>query len=500
MNTEVLNLEIARAQAQIVDVKKDIKDYEGTLHLADIATLVMLFVFLVGFYVSDPFHLASFVAEKIQNDVIELLVYALLLSMAALMSVTIARLKRAHYVHKAKYRFGASVWKVAAVIMAFTVFAEMYNATGNQQHSQNAKAESSKTFEAIANQKVEINTGSSANNLPFLQGKLAEAETYLKDCKKTCSSWRAKAESFRAQIAAAEAQQANALKSAELAGANTANALASNLQKLKDDYLHPMIKALAALGLPASVAMQLIAAFVAIAFERMHLSASENLRDCYSRLDELENQLHGKKKETALFSEYHANDSKPLIKQPIGFNPNPVIAQQHIGIKEPTRPIGFHAQFSESKRSPLGTHEEQLPIPDFSGFRATRDVWASPAFSEPDDFGTVEKTVLSTVHARSETPKTVDAQNGLTEEAKQVERSLYPLWIAALKAGEINQGARDCKQFILERTYTKDSRSVVTMAEIERIRKEWNGRAVQSGILVPNPNYTNGKAKYILAS
>ena len=75
--------------------------------------------------------------------------------------------------------------------------------------------------------------------------------------------------------------------------------MATQLRQLKEDYLHPMVKALVAVGIPASIAMQLIAALVAIAFERMHLSASENLRDCYSLLDGLEQHLLNKRKEYA---------------------------------------------------------------------------------------------------------------------------------------------------------------------------------------------------------
>lgn len=302
MNTQPLILDIGHIQRRIHAVQLDIARYGVTLRLADFATLLMLFVFLVGFYVADPFHIASFIAQRFgANGTVELAVYALLLVMAGLMAVTIARLKRAHYEHKAKYRFSGSVWKVGIVIMAFTVFAEIYNATGNQQHSQFAKAESSKAFAALSNQKLGIGGSTAVDNtqLVQLQGELAKHREYLATCKKTCYAQRVRIAELTAEIHALEAGQAAADAQAQQANATAANALATQLRQLKEDYLHPMVKALVAVGIPASIAMQLIAALVAIAFERMHLSASENLRDCYALLDGLEQHLLNKRKEYA---------------------------------------------------------------------------------------------------------------------------------------------------------------------------------------------------------
>lgn len=314
MNTQPLILDIEHIQRRTHAVQLDIARYGVTLRLADFATLLMLFVFLVGFYVADPFHIASFIAQRFgANGTVELAVYALLLVMAGLMAVTIARLKRAHYEHKAKYRFSGSVWKVGIVIMAFTVFAEIYNATGNQQHSQFAKAENSKAFTALTSQKLGIGGSTAADNtqMVHLQGELAKHREYLASCKKTCYAQRVRIAELTAEIQALEAGQAQANAQAQQANATAANALATQLRQLKEDYLHPMVKAFVALGVPASIAMQLIAALVAIAFERMHLSASENLRDCYSLLDGLEQHLLNKRKEYASFTgtDYQPADS-----------------------------------------------------------------------------------------------------------------------------------------------------------------------------------------------
>lgn len=332
MNTQPLILDIEHIQRRTHAVQLDIARYGVTLRLADFATLLMLFVFLVGFYVADPFHIASFIAQRFgANGTVELAVYALLLVMAGLMAVTIARLKRAHYEHKAKYRFSGSVWKVGIVIMAFTVFAEIYNATGNQQHSQFAKAESSKAFAALTSQKLGIGSSTAADNaqMVHLQGELAKHREYLATCKKTCYAQRVRIAELTAEIQAMQAGKAAANAQAQQANETAANALATQLRQLKEDYLHPMVKAFVALGVPASIAMQLIAALVAIAFERMHLSASENLRDCYSLLDGLEQHLLNKRKEYASFTgtDYQPDDSATTSTATLTDTPQPSSAE-----------------------------------------------------------------------------------------------------------------------------------------------------------------------------
>lgn len=323
MNLQPLLLDIQHVQRRMAAVQRDIARYGVTLRLADAATLLMLFVFLVGFYVADPFHIASFIAQRFgANGTVELAVYALLLLMAGLMAVTIARLKRAHYEHKAKYRYSGSVWKVGIVIMAFTVFAEIYNATGNQQHSQFAKAESSKAFDALTHQPPPAIAGNSATDtaqLAHLNGELAQRREYLATCKKTCQAQRVRIAELQAEIRTHETAQAQAAQQQEQANTTASNALANQLRQLRSDYLHPMVKALMALGLPASVAMQLIAALVAIAFERMHLSASENLRDCYALLDGLEQHLLNKRKEYASLTgtDYQPPDSTTNPTEPL---------------------------------------------------------------------------------------------------------------------------------------------------------------------------------------
>ncbi|UOG93176.1 MAG: hypothetical protein L3K52_05440 [Candidatus Thiothrix sulfatifontis] len=109
------------------------------------------------------------------------------------------------------------------------------------------------------------------------------------------------------------------------------------------------------------------------------------------------------------------------------------------------------------------------------------------------------ETVADTVPARSQNGSGETVQNGLTGEAKQAEIDLYPQWIAKVNDKEITPGARDCKRFISQSTKSKDDKTGLTVQEMGRIWLNWNQRALQDGILKANPDYSNGKPKYILA-
>lgn len=151
----------------------------------------------------------------------------------------------------------------------------------------------------------------------------------------------------------------------------------------------------------------------------------------------------------------------------------------------------------------MQTYREELR----GGSHQFRDVpLDTPA---PPSRATVSETVLPTVPARSETVSdTVPArsqngiaetvQNGLTGEAKQAETDLYPDWIAQVRGREISPGARDCKRFISQSTKSKDDKTGLTVQEMGRIWVIWQNRALADGVLKPNPEYSNGKAKYIL--
>ena len=92
-------------------------------------------------------------------------------------------------------------------------------------------------------------------------------------------------------------------------------------------------------------------------------------------------------------------------------------------------------------------------------------------------------------------------QPGLTGAAKQVEADLYPEWLAQVKAGEITPGARDCKRFVSQSTFSKGDKTGLNIQEMQRIWTSWQDRAANDGVLTANPKYQPGnrQAKYLIA-
>ncbi|SEB10537.1 hypothetical protein SAMN05660964_03566 [Thiothrix caldifontis] len=144
----------------------------------------------------------------------------------------------------------------------------------------------------------------------------------------------------------------------------------------------------------------------------------------------------------------------------------------------------------------LGTAEEHysLPLPT-----TTLPFQKTVSDTVPPTVPARCETVADTVPARSQNGSGETVQNGLTGEAKRAEIDLYPQWIAKVSDKEITPGARDCKRFISQSTKSNDDKTGLTVQEMGRIWLNWNQRALQDGILKANPDYSNGKPKYILA-
>jgi hypothetical protein len=87
----------------------------------------------------------------------------------------------------------------------------------------------------------------------------------------------------------------------------------------------------------------------------------------------------------------------------------------------------------------------------------------------------------------------------LTDAAQQSETDLYPDWVGQVSNQTISPGARDAKRFISQRTKSGADKTGLTVQEMGRIWLNWQARAVGEGVLTPNPDYSNGKPKYILA-
>lgn len=496
MNTNAYRLGqlIVLEQNKIADAKAGIAYVKLALSFAFVTTWILYFIFAFGFYVADLWGISTWLTE----NTTELVAFTLFLTMALLMAQTLSMIKHAFYQHKAAFQYGLAA---VLLICSLGVFMELFNSSSQQQTIAHQSAEKSKTFDSVANTQISIDEGTnSSNRIAYLSGELAKAREYLNGCKKTCKTYQVKVAELTAQIEALQAGQSKANEIASQASTNAIKAKTEAMSALKEDAHKPVFKFIRdALGVGISTAVVIIACLVSIGFEYSHALLSRMLGEKLSYLESLQDGLVKLKTDymQASGAEYGSSeliDAPELPTSGFKYQQAAPFVSGFTSFKQPMPSV---------KPTPTpyqGTQEEQLPLPDFGGFKSRRDTFASPSLSDEDDrFETLEKSVLDTVHARPKTVEKEAPQNDLSQAAERVERDLYPQWLAALQAGLINQGARNHKQFVLGHTYTKGADLIVSMAEIERIRKRWNQRALEEGVLIPNPYYANGKAKYILA-
>ncbi|MDQ5769824.1 hypothetical protein RCC75_14870, partial [Thiothrix subterranea] len=135
----------------------------------------------------------------------------------------------------------------------------------------------------------------------------------------------------------------------------------------------------------------------------------------------------------------------------------------------------------------LGTAEAIYPLP----LQAVHVQSLQPRTDAHSEHDNVQ---VSTVHVQSEQPE-------LTAAAKEIEADLYPQWLELVQRNELTAGARDCKRFISQSTFTTGDKTVLSIQEMQRIWSSWQDRAANDGVLVANPKYQPGnrQAKYLLA-
>ena len=130
-------------------------------------------------------------------------------------------------------------------------------------------------------------------------------------------------------------------------------------------------------------------------------------------------------------------------------------------------------------------------MPDFGQFRARRDVFASDDLSEPETLLKPLANGLGT-GLKSEPLETVSTPlaNGPS--------GLYGDWLTAVNAGECLPSVRPTWLWIQKRISNKETGSRThDRTRISHLQKAFFTRAMKEGLMVANPNYTNGGKKYL---
>ncbi|TXH69383.1 MAG: hypothetical protein E6Q83_10305 [Thiothrix sp.] len=463
----------------------------AALKLGFLLTFLMYLAFNQHLYLGDALSWSAYF-----KDAAAIFGFAFMVVIVLLMAWFLAWVKHIAYLH---FSFYGSVALVLTTVIGFALFAEFYSSSANQDVKANVLVENNSAYQSTLK-----DTGTvSAPNTSLIEAianaeqKLARCESNLKAGKeKHCNGDKAKVEALRNSEQSANKAHAQASIERDKLKYERQDELKANSYNPVIVMMAQFMAAIAGSDykdfLKSAVVFSML--IVAVVFEILHHFLSKANADSMQSVESLELAIAKYGAGTQTINSYPTPVNMPVDtpeKQPIGFGmPTPSTATATAFFK-----------YQQPKMEAV-----ELPKMRSIGFVD----WDAP---------NTPKSVLDTVHARSNGAKTVipetvnekrsdtvhgrsttvENQDVLSSAAERLEKDLYPQWVAALQAGNINQGARDHKQFMLEHTYTKGADLIVSMAEIERIRKRWNDRALGEGILVPNPNYTNGKAKFILA-
>lgn len=486
-NEAVKSKQLELMQRQLEQKAKLSRQVHAALKLGFLLTFLLYLIFNQHLYLGDALSWSAYF-----KDAAAIFGFAFTVVIVLLMAWFLAWVKHIAYLH---FSFYGSVTLVLTTVIGFALFAEFYSSSANQDVKANVLVESNSAYQATLK---DTSTTSAPNSglievIANAEQKLARCESNLKAGKeKHCNGDRAKVEALR--NSEQSANQANAQASIER------DKLKYERQdELKANAYNPAIVAVAQFMAAIAgadykdflkSAVVIVMLFVAICFEILHHFLSKANSDSMNSVEALELAIakYGAGTQTVDYSPAPINTPE---KQPIGFGlptPSTATASNLFKYQQPKMEA-----VERPKMRSIGFIDYTAPTASKS---VLDTVHARSKRSETVIPETVGEKRFDTVHARS---TTVENQSDLSNAAERIEKDLYPQWVAALRAGNINQGARDHKQFVLGHTYTKGADLIVSMAEIERIRKRWNDRALGEGVLIPNPHYTNGKAKFILA-
>lgn len=471
---------IVLQQNQIAEVKKGVAYIKLTLSFAFVTTWILYFIFAFAFYVADLWGISTWLTQNTS----ELVAFALFLLMALLMAQSLSMIKHAFYHHKAAFQYGIAA---LLVICSLGVFMELFNSSSQQQTIAHHTAEQSKSFEAVNNSVVNVPTANHAGRVASLSGELATAQSYLEGCKKTCNHYRAKVASLEQQIESLKASDAATLEASKIIGDQTLKTKAELSEKLKEEAHKPVFKFIRdVLGVTISTAVVIISCIVAAGFEFSHALLSRMLGEKLTHLTALQDQLVKLKTDYLGETGHEYGSATPASAEPENAAPSQFKYQQAApfvsGFSSFKQPM-LKNLVPQPTPTPLPTHqtqqgtpEEQLPLPELSDSETV-----SRPLANGSETGTVQNPA-----------KTVSAPLANGSEG------LYGAWVNAVKAGECLPSVKPTWTWIQKRISNKETGSRThDRTRISNMQKAFFSRAMKEGLMIENPNYSNGGKKYL---
>ncbi|MFI0401049.1 MAG: hypothetical protein ACH34X_18355 [Thiolinea sp.] len=475
------------------------------LKLGFLLTFLLYLLFNQHLYLGDALSWSAYF-----KDAASIFGFAFTVSIVVLMALFLSWVKHHVYLH---FGFFGSVALVVSTVIGFALFAEFFSSSANQDVKAGVLLERNSAYQATLTNEGSspstVNTGLIVS-IAHAEQKLARCEENLKAGKeKHCNGDRAKVEALRNSEQSANKAQAEATIERD-------KLKYERQDELKAQSYNPVILTLARVLAGESgdykdylkTAVVLITLFVAVCFEILHHFLSKTHGASVRAIEDLELALakYSEQPEPTLTpAPAPVNHLTEPTKQPIGFGfpstaphtaqaeVKPVLFKYQAQGEPETKanhPIGFTfpAVAKPSSPSPrLGTQEEQLSLPDFSGFKARRDTWASPALSDS------ETPSEPRARAFEEEPLTTPS-----EPRARGDQGLFSEWVKAVQAGECKPTSDPTWLWIQKHIAPKETGSrTPDRTRIRRMQQAFFARAMKEGLMIENPNYKNGGKKYL---
>ena len=288
MNTEIeIRKKIEGHLAKIADLNKHLAYIDGLLATSKWLTFLLFLAFTLSLYLGDILHLQTLVTSFMGSAP----GFSFYLMICLMLAYVLAGIKHAAYSHMAMF---GRVLAIVAMVVSMGLLAEVFQASGNQDTKARVVMENSTEFKAAvnANPLAGMNLSSNTGNLTHLQGELAEAQSYLNSCKKTCHIQQAKVDKLNAQIAAEQA--VNAERATNLATVTHAalQAQTERIRHIEEKGYNPTIRSIASMtGVQIATAIVLMMLFISAQFETLHYWLSEMKARALLALDGLQTAL-----------------------------------------------------------------------------------------------------------------------------------------------------------------------------------------------------------------
>ncbi|MGB0848850.1 MAG: hypothetical protein ACPGSM_19105 [Thiolinea sp.] len=360
--------QILSTQAEIAEVKQELKVVGWAYKLAFIGTFVVYLVFIWMMYVSDLWGFSSWLAQNM-TETFALIIYIVL---AVTLPLAMALIKEIGYKHFAKYPNPKIMIVLIVGILALAgVVYESISSSSQQQHISHSSAENSKTFEAISqtgDKAAPVSSASLSSLIAAAQQKVARCEEKLKAGKeKHCEGDKAKLQGYL------DSEQ-RAFDAAERVSVAALETKTKAIQDLKEDSFKPVYKAIRdSFGVTIATGVMIVMVFISVIFEVSHLLLILFEGQKRQRLTGLKQSLinqeadymqaTGKTFKTEDFNDdsiLKMDDVREQSPSPIGFGMPAHAFKYQQREQENKNPVGFTPWTNEKPRGKSSTWNREL--------------------------------------------------------------------------------------------------------------------------------------------